>query len=238
MNERRSTNARSAEGKSSRERKAGTRKKSKSYSKFSVVNNPAYKTRNEGFVNSSSGNLTFNKSKRKHSKKRKGVPTYGQFTKQKQTKEVAKSSKNDNHMKSSQAASRHRSVDRSEKAARKKDQHDAKRSFQVDPIIAPSVKILNSLKTSPTDDFRKIVRQTVSSRTDVSPHRANTFDSRCGFSDPATYQPHMQMSNHTSAKGLRSVDSEETKVKQLYNQLQEKSTELNSLLSRLRMIID
>lgn len=63
------------------------------------------------------------------------------------------------------------------------------------------------------------------------------------MSDPVTYQDHqLHMSNsasrQTSAKGIRSIDSEESKVKQLYNQLQEKSTELNSLLSRLRQIID
>lgn len=42
----------------------------------------------------------------------------------------------------------------------------------------------------------------------------------------------------TNTELRNSVDSEESKVKQLYNQLQEKSTELNSLLSRLRQIID
>lgn len=41
-----------------------------------------------------------------------------------------------------------------------------------------------------------------------------------------------------SVENRSAVDSEEFKVKQLYNQLQEKSTELTSLLTRLRQIID
>jgi len=38
---------------------------------------------------------------------------------------------------------------------KKREASGAKHSFQGDPIIQPAVKILSSLVTSPTDDFRR-----------------------------------------------------------------------------------
>lgn len=89
----------------SKSRKSGrSREKKKIYSKFSVIHNPTYKSRQtlhsntrtdtrtdksrNHFVNSYSGNLTFNKktSKRRKRKQSKHL-TYGQYTKVAKTTE-------------------------------------------------------------------------------------------------------------------------------------------------------